>query len=35
MAHVNAFDQPGVEDYKKILHEDLREYILGDLRDEE
>lgn len=28
MAHVNAFDQPGVEDYKKILHEDLREYIL-------
>lgn len=28
MAHVNAFDQPGVEDYKKILHEELREYIL-------
>lgn len=29
LANVNAFDQPGVEDYKKILHEDLREYILG------
>lgn len=29
MADINAFDQPGVEDYKKILHEDLREYILG------
>lgn len=28
MANVNAFDQPGVEDYKKILHEELREYIL-------
>ena len=28
MAHVNAFDQPGVEDYKKILHEELRKYIL-------
>lgn len=28
MENVNAFDQPGVEDYKKILHEDLREYIL-------
>lgn len=28
LANVNAFDQPGVEDYKKILHEDLREYIL-------
>ena len=27
LAHVNAFDQPGVEDYKKILHEELREYI--------
>ena len=31
MAHVNAFDQPGVEDYKKILHEELREYILGEV----
>lgn len=30
LANVNAFDQPGVEDYKKILHEDLREYILGN-----
>lgn len=30
MADINAFDQPGVEDYKKILHEDLREYILGN-----
>ena len=29
MADINAFDQPGVEDYKRILHEDLREYILG------
>lgn len=28
LANVNAFDQPGVEDYKKILHEDLRKYIL-------
>ncbi len=28
MEHVNAFDQPGVEDYKKILHEDLRKYIV-------
>ena len=28
LANVNAFDQPGVEDYKKILHEELREYIL-------
>ena len=27
LAHVNAFDQPRVEDYKKILHEELREYI--------
>lgn len=27
MENVNAFDQPGVEDYKKILHEELREYI--------
>lgn len=31
LAHVNAFDQPGVEDYKKILHEELREYILGEI----
>ena len=30
LANVNAYDQPGVEDYKKILHEDLREYILGE-----
>ena len=29
LANINAYDQPGVEDYKKILHEDLREYILG------
>lgn len=28
LANVNAFDQPGVEDYKKILHEELRKYIL-------
>lgn len=28
MENVNAFDQPGVEDYKKILHEDLRKYIV-------
>lgn len=28
LANINAYDQPGVEDYKKILHEDLREYIL-------
>ena len=34
MAHVNAFDQPGVEDYKKILHEELREYIVRGLRKE-
>ena len=34
MAHVNAFDQPGVEDYKKILHEELREYIVRGLRIE-
>lgn len=34
MANVNAFDQPGVEDYKKILHEELREYILRGLRKE-
>lgn len=30
LANINAYDQPGVEDYKKILHEDLREYILGE-----
>lgn len=30
MENVNAFDQPGVEDYKKILHEDLRNYILNE-----
>ncbi len=30
LSNVNAYDQPGVEDYKKILHEDLREYILGE-----
>ena len=30
LVNVNAFDQPGVEDYKKILHEDLRKYILGE-----
>ena len=29
LSNVNAYDQPGVEDYKKILHEDLKEYILG------
>lgn len=28
LANVNAYDQPGVEDYKKILHEDLRKYIV-------
>ena len=28
MAGINAFDQPGVEAYKKILHEDLRQYII-------
>ena len=27
LAGINAFDQPGVEKYKKILHGDLREYI--------
>ena len=30
LANINAYDQPGVEDYKKILHEDLREYILRE-----
>lgn len=39
MENVDAFDQPGVEDYKKILHEDLRKYIVKirkkkiDIRD--
>ncbi len=28
MADVNAYDQPGVEAYKKILHEDLRRYLM-------
>ena len=28
MAGVNPFDQPGVEKYKKILHNDLYDYIL-------
>ena len=28
MADVNPFDQPGVEKYKKILHNDLYDYIL-------
>lgn len=31
MANVNAFDQPGVEDYKKIMHEELRGDILGEI----
>lgn len=34
MEHVNAFDQPGVEDYKKILHEDLRKYIVKNQKEE-
>ena len=34
MENVNAFDQPGVEDYKKILHEDLREYIVRSQKEE-
>ena len=25
---LNAYDQPGVESYKKILHADLKEYIV-------
>lgn len=29
MENVNAFDQPGVEDYKEILHEDLKNYIVN------
>ena len=28
LAGVNAYDQPGVESYKKILHTDLKEYIV-------
>lgn len=27
LADINAFDQPGVEDYKKILHQGIYEYI--------
>ena len=27
LANINAFDQPGVEDYKKILHKGIRRYI--------
>ena len=27
LAGINAFDQPGVEDYKKILHQSIYEYI--------
>lgn len=34
MENVNAFDQPGVEDYKKILHEDLRKYIAKNQKEE-
>lgn len=34
MENVNAFDQPGVEDYKKILHEDLRKYIVRSQKEE-
>lgn len=34
MENVNAFDQPGVEDYKKILHEDLRRYIVRSQKEE-
>ena len=29
LAGVNAYDQPGVEDYKKILHEGIRQYIVN------
>lgn len=29
MAGINAYDQPGVEDYKKILHQDIRDYIVS------
>ena len=28
LAGINAYDQPGVEDYKNILHQDIREYIV-------
>ena len=28
LAGINAYDQPGVEDYKKILHRDIRDYIV-------
>lgn len=28
LAGINAYDQPGVEDYKKILHQDILEYIV-------
>lgn len=34
MENINAFDQPGVEDYKKILHEDLRKYIVRSQKEE-
>lgn len=34
MENVNAFDQPGVEDYKKILHDDLRKYIVRSQKEE-
>lgn len=34
MENVDAFDQPGVEDYKKILHEDLRKYIVKNQKEE-
>ena len=34
MENVNTFDQPGVEDYKKILHEDLRKYIVKNQKEE-
>lgn len=28
LAGINAYDQPGVEDYKKILHQDILDYIV-------
>lgn len=34
MENVDAFNQPGVEDYKKILHEDLRKYIVKNQKEE-
>lgn len=34
MENVDAFDQPGVEDYKKIFHEDLRKYIVKNQKEE-